>query len=113
VQYHESTGSIIVSQRTGEAFRIEDAKPHFSPGGKRFVVVAVSEQDGVNEVAVYRTSAFPPVLEWRHFPKSWSTTFQFIGWNGNDRVKLRIFDQKSDADISLTSTGWSINPPDG
>jgi hypothetical protein len=112
-QYYESTGSIIVNRRTGEVFRIEDAAPHFSPDGKRFVVVAVSEQDGINQVAIYGTSAFPPVLEWSHKPKSFATTFEFVGWNGNDRVKLRTFDQKSDADISYTSTGWRLSPADG
>ena len=112
-QYYESTGSIVVSRRTGEVFRIEDAAPHFSPDGKHFVVVAVSEQDGVNQVAIYSTSAFPPVPEWSHMPKSWSTTFEFIRWNGNDRVKLRTFEQKSDAEISRTSTGWKLTPDDG
>jgi hypothetical protein len=112
-KYYESSGSILVSRRTGAAFRIEDAVPHFSPDGKRFVVVAVSEQDGINQVAIYSTSAFPPVQEWSHIPKSWSTTYEFVGWSGNDRVKLRTFEQKTDADISRTSTSWKLTPADG
>ena len=112
-QYYESFGSIMVSRRTGEAFRIEDAEPHFSPDGKRFVVVAVSEQDGINQVAIYSTSAFPPVLEWSHTPQSISTMFGFVGWDGNDHVKLRTLNQNSEAGISHTSTGWRLAPADG
>jgi hypothetical protein len=110
-QYYESTGSIIVSRRTGQIFRIEDAVPHFSPDGKRFIVVAVSEQDGVNEVAIYSMSAFPPVLEWKYTPKS--TMFGFVGWNGNDQVKLRELNQNSEADVSHAATGWRLTPADG
>ena len=36
-KYYESFGSIIVSRRSGEIFRIEDATPQFSPDGRRFV----------------------------------------------------------------------------
>jgi hypothetical protein len=109
-QYYESFASLMVSRRTGEVFRIEDAEPHFSPDGKRFVVVAVNEQDAINQVAVYSTRAFPPALEWSYTPKSWSTTFGFVGWNGNDRVKLRILDQNSEAEISRTPMGWKLAP---
>jgi hypothetical protein len=112
-QYYESLGSIMVSRRTGEVFRIEDAAPHFSPDGKRFVVVAVSEQDGINQVAIYSTSTFPPALEWSHTPKSWSTMFGFVSWNGNDQVKLRTLNQNSGANISRTSIGWRLAPADG
>ncbi len=109
-QYYESPGSIIVSRRTGEIFRIEAAAPHFSPDGKRFAVVAVSEQDGINQLAIYNTSAFPPVLEWSQRPKSW---YGFVGWTGNDQVKLRALDQNSEASVSHTSSGWKLAPPDG
>jgi hypothetical protein len=112
-QYYESFGSVVVSRRTGEVFRIEDAAPHFSPDGKRFVVVAVSEQDGINQVAIYSTSAFPPVLEWSHIPKSISTIYDFIGWNGNDQIKLRTSNKSSEANISRTSSGWKLAPSDG
>lgn len=108
-QYYESFGGIIVSRRTGEAFRIESAEPHFSPDGQRFVVVAVSEQDGINQLAIYSTRAFPPVLEWRHTPK-YPTMFGFVGWSGNEHVKLRTLNQNSEADISHTSTGWRLAP---
>jgi hypothetical protein len=112
-QYYESSGSIIVSQHNGEVFRIADATPHFSPDGKRFVVTAADEQDGINQVAIYSTSAFPPVLEWSHIPKSFSTMFGFVGWNGNDQIKLRTVNQNSEANISRTSSGWKLAPPDG
>jgi hypothetical protein len=111
--YYESFGSIMVSQRTGEVFRIEDAAPHFSPDGKRFVVVAVNEQDGINQVAIYSTSAFPPAPEWSYTPKSFATTFGFVGWNGNDQIKLRTLDQNSEASMSRISSGWKLAPPDG
>ena len=109
-QAYESFASIIVSRRTGETFRIEDASPRFSPDGKRFVVVAVSEQDGINELAIYNARAFPPALEWRHTPKSISTMYDFVGWEGNDHIKLRKTNQNSKAKISWTSTGWKLSP---
>lgn len=109
-QYYESFGSIMVSRRTGEVFRIEDAAPHFSPDAKRFLVVAVSEQDGVNQIAIYSTSAFPPLLEWSHMPKSLSTMYGFVGWNGNDQIKLRTLNQNSEVDLGHTSSGWKLAP---
>lgn len=111
-KYYESYGSLIVSGRTGQVFRVDDAEPHFSPDGKRFVVVAADEQDGEDLVAIFSTSAFPPVQEWSHRPKSLSTMYKFIGWSGNDRVKLRTYERNSDADVSLTSTGWRLTPAD-
>jgi hypothetical protein len=112
VQYYESSGSTIVSRRSGQVFRIVDAKPHFSPDGKRFAVVAFDNQDGINEVSIFSTRAFPPLLEWRYTPKSFSIGFDFVGWDGNDRVKLSTLDH-SEAEVSRTSTGWRLTPADG
>ena len=58
---YEGFNSIVVSRRTGDVFRIADGVPHFSPDGKRFVVVAFDEQDGINLVAIYGTNVFPPI----------------------------------------------------
>lgn len=111
VQYYESRASILVSRRNGEAFEIQAAEPKFSPDGTRFAIVAVSEQDGINQLEVYSTSAFPPALEWSHNPKkSW---FDFVAWNGNDQIKLRTFsDNPTPAEMTRTSTGWKLTPPD-
>lgn len=103
---YDSTASIVVSRRTGEVFRIDDAVPHFSPDGKRFAVAAVNGQDGANRVAIYSASAFPPVMEWSETPKSVATAYNFVGWNGNDQIKLRTFDQSTEATISRTPAGW-------
>lgn len=104
--HYERTASIVVSRRTGELFRIEDAVPHFSPDGKRFAVAAINGPDGVNQVAIYSTSAFPPVMEWSQTPKSAATAYDFVGWSGNDQIKLRTFDQSAEAIVGRTSTGW-------
>lgn len=112
VLYYEGKGSIVVSRRTGETFEIQAAEPKFSPDATRFAVVAVSEQDGINQLEVYSTNVFPPALEWSHRPKkSW---FDFVAWNGNDQIKLRAFgDNPTAAEMTRTSTGWKLTPPDG
>jgi hypothetical protein len=107
--YYEGSGSIIVSRRNGEIFRIE-AAPHFSPDGKRFVAAIFDGLDGINQVAIYRTSSFPPALEWSHTPKSFATGYEFVGWNGNDQIKLQTVEKKTEAGISRTSTGWQLSP---
>jgi hypothetical protein len=105
---YEGFNSIIVSGRTGEVFRIADGVPNFSPDGKRFVVAAFDEQDGINQVAVYGTNVFPPVPEWTYLPKSFMDGFEFVAWRGNNKVELRSVDQKSAATISQTSGGWKL-----
>jgi hypothetical protein len=111
--YYESYGTILVSRHTGEVFRIEDSVPHFSPDGKRFVVAAFDEQDGINQVAIYGTNAFPPVREWSYKPKSFFPGFEFVAWNGDNQIRLReVVTRKSEATISHTSDGWKLTAAD-
>lgn len=110
---YEGFNSLIVNRHNGELFRITDGVPHFSPNGKRFVVAVLNEQDGLNQVAIYSTNAFPPVREWSHTPNSFAAGFEFVAWNGNDKIELRMVDQKSATTIDHTSGAWKLRPAGG
>jgi hypothetical protein len=103
----------VVSRRTGEFFGLE-AEPHLSPDGKRFVVVAVDEMNGVNhDIAIFSTSTFPPRLEWSHTPGS-DGFFSFLGWDGNERIRLavRTSGENAEADVvRAASGGWILRQP--
>ncbi len=78
---------IINSRPNGELFRITGWGAAFSPNGKRFVVAVLNEQDGLNQVAIYSTNAFPR-SEWSHTPNSFAAGFEVrcLEWERQDRT---------------------------
>jgi hypothetical protein len=114
---YESRNVAYVSRRSGETITLDDY-PHFSPSGKRFVAVAASEAWEVeNDIALFSTEIDPPKPIWRYKAGKDYEMWNFVGWDGEDRIKLRVTmwvrkELKTlDADAVRTSKGWQLNKP--
>jgi hypothetical protein len=108
----------VVSRQNGKSFELE-AEPHLSPDGKRFVVVAVDEQNGwERDVAIYSTASFPPLLEWSYRTQKPDeyVTYSFVSWDGEGRIKLRasgVQDKESETDVRRSSGVWKLRLSNG
>jgi hypothetical protein len=109
--------TFLVSRRTGSHIRL-DAAPLYSPAGKRLAAVSATESDGENSIEIW-TAGDPPRSEWRYtVPKDEYALYQFIGWDGEERLKMtvttRIDGQLHDSlpvEAVRTSDGWKLMPP--
>jgi hypothetical protein len=114
--FYEGRFIDYVSRRSGKVIQLDD-DPQFSPAGKRFVAVGSHEmQDTVHDIAVYSALTDPPTLEWSY--KAPNDEFlEFAGWDGEDRIKLRISRSIArqfktlDADLVSTRAGWQLHKP--
>lgn len=114
VSEYESGLVLLISRRTGNITELEDW-PHLSPSRKRFAVVAASDASDIKDaIAVFSTASDPPKLEWKFpTPKEYEQ-YAFDGWDGEDRVKLRVISKDNMAtDLKLTAEGWRLSRPDG
>jgi hypothetical protein len=116
---YELTRYGLVGGRNGQVVGLE-GEPHLSPDGKRFVVVAVAdEMNGwERDVAIFSESSFPPRLEWSYkteAPPDVYAIYSFVGWDGNDRISLRVTSggREVETDVTLTAEGWKIRLPTG
>jgi len=71
-------------------------------------------------VAIFSLARDPPRLEWRFTPDNANEDYEFDGWDGDNRVRLRAWvgsdvgKQKPMAtDLKLTAQGWQIKRPNG
>jgi hypothetical protein len=108
---------VLVSHRTGAETELEDW-PHLSPGKKRFVVVAYSDEwDIKRAIAIFSMASDPPTLEWSlPNPSDKKHYYEFHGWNGDDLVLLRtLADDGAElaTDLTLTAQGWQLRRLDG
>jgi hypothetical protein len=115
--FYESRNVAYVSRRSGEMITLDD-HPHFSPSGKRFVAVAASEAWEVeNDIALFSTEVDPPKPIWRYKAGKDYEMWYFVGWDGEDRIKLQVTmrvrnELKTlDANAVRTSKGWQLNKP--
>jgi hypothetical protein len=112
----EWAGVLLVSQATGAETRLENW-PHLSPGKKRFVAVTASDAGDIKTaIAVFSIASDPPRLEWSYpNPKEYES-YDFDGWDGDNRVRLRVLTTggtATDTDVKRTAQGWQLKRPNG
>jgi hypothetical protein len=116
--YMECGYYILVDRRSGEEIKL-DAMPIYSPNGTWFVSVNDSELcDRPYDVAIW-SAASPPQPEFRYAQAKGgpSETWEFVAWDGEDRIKLRasLWDGKDwqthDTEAVRTMRGWQLKRP--
>jgi len=122
VGLYECPFVLLVNRRTGEEMTLRHW-PNLSPNKKRFVVVAPNADGECSPdpvVAIFSLARDPPRLEWRFTPDNVNEDYEFDGWDGDNRVRLRAWvgsdvgKQKPMAtDLKLTAQGWQIKRPNG
>jgi hypothetical protein len=119
VQPWECGYPLLVSRRTGEEMKLENW-PNLSPSKKRFVVVTRFEECIIqHDVAIFSLASDPPRLEWT-FTGDNNEDYDFDGWDGDNRVRLRATVRSVEGklkevatDLKLTAQGWQIRRPNG
>jgi hypothetical protein len=111
--------TLLVSSRTGNHIRL-DAKPHYSPTGKRLAAVSASESvdHADNSIEIW-TASDPPRSEWRYtVPEGQYALYEFVRWDGDERLKMtvttRIGEELRESlpvEAVRTSSGWKLMPP--
>lgn len=119
VSYHEGGRVLLVSGTTGAETELS-AAPHYSPGGKRLVVVDATELgDRPHDIMILSAESDPPRVEWQYStPKGQPyEAWEFVAWNGDDRIRLRAEVHKGggvtrrDTEAIRTSAGWQLKRP--
>jgi hypothetical protein len=109
--------TFLVSYRTGNHIRL-DARPHYSPTGKRLAAISASEGDDPNSIEIL-TASDPPKSEWRHtVPQDEYALYEFVSWDGDERLKLAVttriagkFHRSIPVETIRTPNGWKLTPP--
>ncbi len=117
--YYEETEFILVSSRAGHVTKL-DWEPHFSPTGKRFVAVGEANpmRRAPKDIVIYSAETDPPRLEWSHDAGNALALYSFAGWDGDDRVRLRVGmrvgneAKELDADAVHINGGWRLSEAD-
>jgi len=108
---------LLVSRRTGDE-TILGGWPDLSPNKKRFAVTSPSvggECSFDHAVAIFSLASDPARLEWQFQPGAVGEDYDTDGWDGENRVRLRV-DVKGKTtatDLRLTAQGWQLKRPNG
>lgn len=92
VSGYEEDGSLVISTRTGRSVELEGL-PQFSPSGRWFASVNENQIDESQyAVAIWSTAPDMPKQELRYSARQDSSSeyWQFLGWNDDDRIKLKV-----------------------
>jgi hypothetical protein len=111
VQPYECPSVLLVNRRTG-AETMLGGWPNLSPSKKRFVVTSSSvagECSPAYAIAVFSLANDSPRLEWQSGPPDFED-YDYDGWDGDDRVGLRVDDngKHKNAYLKLTAQGWQL-----
>jgi hypothetical protein len=114
---YECGSVLLVNRRTGEETML-GGWPSLSPSKKRLVVTASSvagECSPAYAVAVFSLTSDSPRLEWQSAPPPDLEDYDYDGWDGDDRVRLRVNDngKHTSADLKLTAQGWQLTRSSG
>jgi hypothetical protein len=87
--------------------------PILSPNKKRFIVTASSaegECDPAYALAAFSLVNNVPQLEWQSPPPANIGDYEYDGWDGDNRVLLRVYTDGKyrTADLTLTAQGWKF-----
>ena len=117
VMPYECSHVLLVNRRTGEEM-ILGGWPDLSPNKKRFAVTASGvggECSFDNSVAIFSLTSDSPRLEWQFKSEAVDEDYDTDGWDGENRVRLRV-DVKGKTtvtDLKLTAQGWQLKRPNG
>jgi hypothetical protein len=113
---YEDDGSEVVSRKTGKTVQLETL-PEFSPSGKRFVSVNGKELGShTYHVAIWLMTPDEPKMEFRYETPHYEL-WEFQGWDGEDRIKLKVTVNTGgalktlDSEVARTRAGWQIKTP--
>jgi hypothetical protein len=112
---YECPHVLLVNRRTGEE-TILGGWPNLSPNKKRFAVTASNVGGGCsfdNAVAIFSLASDPPRLEWQFKPEAIDEDYDTDGWDGENRVRLRVDvkGKQTATDLKLTPQGWQLKRP--
>ncbi|QRM29587.1 hypothetical protein [Microvirga sp. VF16] len=117
---YEESGSLIISSKTGASITLPSL-PHFSPSGRWFASIDPNPYEGSEyAVAIWSTAPDKPkqVFRYRIPEKILNERWEFIEWDGDDRIKFKVtFDkengatQESMTSADRTQQGWNLNWP--
>jgi hypothetical protein len=99
-RHYEGGAYILVDTRSGAQLRI-DSPPHFSPDGSRFATFDKDDENEADGVRIWVRHGDGFVSEWDK-----QAAVDFIGWDGNDRLLVKI-DGRSGA-IVRSASGWTL-----
>jgi hypothetical protein len=109
---------IGVLEQTGEQFELPDT-PHISPDGRYIAAISASEVSWkVNGIDVWSVAGGKPKLEFTYrVPDDRYALYKFLGWRGNDEVKLtaEVIDtpgqeaQTRSGVVRRAKQGWRLN----
>jgi hypothetical protein len=105
----------LVSRKSGSIVKLSSAsRPELSPAGKYFVSVDQSDAcDRPYEVAIWSTSADPPVQEFKYQTKHYEN-WTVADWVGDDRIKFTVMTNGRegaydlDAEAIRSGDGWKL-----
>lgn len=119
-QYYEDVDFTLVNAEKGEKLSV-NASPNFSPSGKRFVCVVDSggptdlTQNYDFGIWSIDKGSFRQEMLYKNPPEEGNSEWTFVGWEGEDRIKLKVaqYDNgekiEREAEIISTPQGWKVN----
>ena len=111
----------LVSRTTGNHVTLATV-PHYSPNGRYLISVDRNEMGREYDLAVWSTRGDPATLEWQYSgPERVFESWSFVGWDGDEHVKLRVTLRLSDdpsvplkafdATLVRDEEGWKLKKP--
>lgn len=119
--YYEGGGVSVVDQRSGSTVTPLNT-PHFSGSGTWFAAVANCDAYCDEGIEIWTTISDPPLRVFRHEPVG-GKRYEFVGWDGEDRLKVRVSkygaqsdgllppDKSLPAEVVRGPSGWRLNEP--
>jgi hypothetical protein len=91
VGFLEGGRTEVFARADGRSVSVNNTAPEFSLSGRLFVAVESSEAYDMQDrdLSIWSTGKGVPALVWSHKPGDGYEIFEFVAWEGEDRVKLR------------------------
>ncbi|MBX2988380.1 MAG: hypothetical protein KF802_10845 [Bdellovibrionaceae bacterium] len=115
-QYYEADDNVLVTD-DGQMHELPSF-PIFSPDRKNFVVVSAAAAFNWNGIEMWGREGRHYVRQMRFEPEE-AELYRFLGWDGNERVKLEFSHPPMDggakvvcqrAEIVRDGRGWAVRP---
>jgi hypothetical protein len=118
---YEEHGSFVISTKTGRSVELDFSLPQFSPSGRWFASVNVNTIDESQyAVAIWSTAPDVPKQVFRYGArvKLPFENWEFAGWDGDDRIKLKVEvnpgtgpTRTMETSTVFTKQGWKLAWP--
>lgn len=121
VGYYEGGAISVVNHRTGATVEPLNT-PHYSNSGASFAAVGNCDAYCDEGIEVWSTSSDPPQRVFKHEPVG-GRRYEFSGWDGEDRLKVRVSrfgpreggslppDKTLPAEVVRGPNGWQLVEP--